>query len=80
MPGYDRVPFFSPDGSKIYWHSMERAGYEADKERLFEMDLSSRRKRYLTPDFDYSPFGEIWTDEGETSLFCLCRKFGTADL
>ncbi|MCK5067546.1 MAG: PD40 domain-containing protein, partial [Bacteroidales bacterium] len=25
MPGYDRVPFFSPDGSKLYWHSMERA-------------------------------------------------------
>ncbi|MEN8158376.1 MAG: S9 family peptidase [Bacteroidota bacterium] len=71
MPGYDRVPFFSPDGSKIYWHSMERAGFEADKERLFEMDLSSGEKRYLTPEFDYSPFGESWADEGE-HLYFVC--------
>jgi dipeptidyl aminopeptidase/acylaminoacyl peptidase len=71
MPGYDRVPFFSPDGRKIYWHSMERAGYEADKERLFEMDLVSGEKRYLTPDFDYSPFGETWMDEGE-HLYFVC--------
>ncbi len=69
MPGYDRVPFFSPDGSKIYWHSMERAGYEADKERLFEMNLASGEKRYLTSDFDYSPSGEVWADEGEHIYF-----------
>jgi len=71
MPGYDRVPFFSPDGSKLYWHSMERAGYEADKERLFEMDLANGEKRYLTPDFDYSPFGESWADDGE-HLYFVC--------
>jgi len=71
MPGYDLVPFFSPDGSKIYWHSMERAGFEADKERLFEMDLASGEKRYLTPDFDYTPFGEIWADKGE-HLYFVC--------
>jgi len=71
MPGYDRVPFFSPDGKKLYWHSMERAGYEADKERLFEMDLASGEKRYLTPDFDYSPFGESWADDGE-HLYFVC--------
>jgi dipeptidyl aminopeptidase/acylaminoacyl peptidase len=71
MPGYDRVPFFSPDGSKIYWHSMERAGYEADKERLFEMDLATAELNYLTPDFDYSPFGETWMDEGE-NLYFVC--------
>ena len=71
MPGYDRVPFFSPDGSKIYWHSMERAGFESDKERLFELDLASGQKRYLTRDFDYSPFGETWMDEGE-NLYFVC--------
>lgn len=71
MPGYDRVPFFSPDGSKIYWHSMERAGYEADKERLFAMDLSTAELNYLTPDFDYSPFGEVWMDDGE-NLYFVC--------
>lgn len=69
--GYDRVPFFSPDGRMIYWHSMERAGYEADKERLFGMDLSTAELSYLTPDFDYSPFGETWMDKGE-NLYFVC--------
>ena len=71
LPGYDRVPFFSPDGRMIYWHSMERAGYEADKERLFAMDLSTAELSYLTPDFDYSPFGETWMDKGE-NLYFVC--------
>ncbi|MCK5068018.1 MAG: S9 family peptidase, partial [Bacteroidales bacterium] len=69
MPGYDKVPFFSPDGKKMYWLSMERAGFEADKDRLFELDLESGEKRYLTPLFDYSPSGLTWTDEGNTLLF-----------
>ncbi len=71
MPGYDKAPFFSPDGNKMYWSSMERATFEADKERLFEMDLASGDKRYLTPDFDYSPFGATWADEGE-HLYFVC--------
>ncbi len=69
MPGYDKAPFFSPDGKKIYWLSMRRATFEADKERLFEMDLASRQKRYLTENFDYSPSGPVWADKGETLLF-----------
>lgn len=69
MPGYDKAPLFSPDGKKIYWLSMERAGFEADKDRLFELDLSTGQKRYLTNEFDYSPQGLIWADEGENLYF-----------
>ncbi len=69
MPGYDKAPFFSPEGSKIYWLSMRRATFEADKERLFEMDLASKQKRYLTENFDYSPSGPVWADDGKTLLF-----------
>ena len=69
MPGYDRTPLFSPDGRKIYWLSMERAGFESDKERLFEMDLKSGEKRYLTPDFDHSPSGLTWADGGNSLYF-----------
>jgi dipeptidyl aminopeptidase/acylaminoacyl peptidase len=71
MPGYDKAPFFSPDGKKIYWLSMERAGFESDKERLFEMDLESGQKRYLTQNFDYSPSGPIWMDEGNMLCFVV---------
>jgi len=58
MPGYDRVPFFSPDGRKIYWHSMERAGYEADKERLFEMGWVNHPDQHL-----------LIVDRGDPALF-----------
>jgi len=69
MPGYDKAPFFSPDGKKIYWLSMERAGFESDKDRLFEMDLESGQKRYLTEQFDYSPSGLVWADNGKNLYF-----------
>ncbi|MCK5134563.1 MAG: S9 family peptidase [Bacteroidales bacterium] len=69
MPGYDKAPLFSPDGRKIYWLSMERAGFEADKDRLFELDLETGEKRYLTEDFDHSPSGLLWADEGNTLYF-----------
>ena len=32
--GYDTDPAWSPDGSEICWISMERDGYEADRQRL----------------------------------------------
>ncbi|MDR1380622.1 MAG: peptidase S9, partial [Tannerella sp.] len=38
MPGYDRSPQFSPDGTKLLWLSMRRAGFEADRERIMLMD------------------------------------------
>ncbi|MFH0758593.1 MAG: alpha/beta fold hydrolase [Bacteroidota bacterium] len=69
MPGYDKAPFFSPDGTKMYWLSMERAGFEADKDRLFEMDFATGVKRYLTEDFDYSPSSPVWLDQGKTLCF-----------
>jgi len=69
MPGYDKAPFFSPDGTRMYWLSMERATFESDKDRLFELDMATGDKRYLTPDWDYSPSGLTWEDQGETLLF-----------
>ncbi|MBN2699694.1 MAG: S9 family peptidase [Bacteroidales bacterium] len=69
MPGYDKAPLFSPDGSKIYWLSMERAAFEADKDRLFELNLETGQKRYLTGHFDHSPSGLVWADEGENLYF-----------
>jgi dipeptidyl aminopeptidase/acylaminoacyl peptidase len=69
MLGYDRVPLFSPDGKKLYWLSMERAGFEADKERLFRLNLESGKKTYLTPDFDYSPTGLTWGNEENVLYF-----------
>lgn len=62
MPGYDRNPVFSPDGTKIAWSSMERAGNESDKERLFVIDLSTGEKSYLTESFDSNAESYLWAD------------------
>ena len=37
--GYDTDPSWSPDGKHIAWISMERDGYEADKQRLMVADV-----------------------------------------
>lgn len=37
--GYDTNPVWSPDGSRLCWISMERDGYEADKQRLMVADI-----------------------------------------
>jgi len=76
LPGYDRVPLFSPDGKQLYWLSMERAGFESDKERLFRMDLESGEMAYLTPDFDHSPSGLTWGNE-ENILYFVAGVMAT---
>ena len=39
--GYDTDPVWSPDGTKLCWISMERDGYEADKQRLIVAEMTS---------------------------------------
>lgn len=54
MMGYDTNPAFSPDGRYMAWLSMERDGYEADKNRLFIRDNTTGQKTDLTSDWDYT--------------------------
>ena len=69
MMGYDMNPVFSPDGQKIAWESMERDGYEADKIRLFVMDLKTGNKTYLTENFDQNVQGLNWSADGKKIYF-----------
>jgi dipeptidyl aminopeptidase/acylaminoacyl peptidase len=63
MTGYDKYPAFSPDGKKMVWQSMETPGYEADKERLFMLDLETGEKTYLTEGWDQNASNFAWKDE-----------------
>jgi dipeptidyl aminopeptidase/acylaminoacyl peptidase len=47
-PGSDSTPLYSPDGKYIAWRSQARAGFEADKWRLFVQDRESGQTRDLT--------------------------------
>ena len=69
MPGYDTDPVFSPDGSRIAWLSMERGGYEADRVRLFVMDLATRARRELTANFTYNAESPAWSPDGGSVWF-----------
>ncbi len=79
MMGYDINPQFSPDGTMIAWQSMERDGYESDKNRLFVMNLSSGGKIYITEDFDYNCDTFIWGDDNNT-IYMVSSVQGTSQI
>ena len=64
MPGYDKYPQFSPDGSKLLFTSMKRAGFEADKERMMIMDWPSGAMRDVSESLDASPGSMKWSADG----------------
>lgn len=74
MPGYDTDPVFSPDGKHIAWLSMERAGFEADKHRLFVMNLETGEKRDLTQNFKYNAESPVWLNDGSGLYFNSCAN------
>lgn len=74
MFGYDTDPLFSPDGKQFAWISMERAGYEADKKRLFVMDLETRVKNELTTDYLYNVESITWLPDCSGLWFTSCVK------
>lgn len=79
MMGYDVAPVFSPDGKKIAWQSMERDGYEADKNRLFIFDFETNTKTYATKDIDRNAEGLDWTPDGKSIYFISGIK-GTEEI
>ena len=76
MPGYDWQPLYSPDGTKLAWLSMERGGFEADKQRLFIADLATGKKKNYTKEFDHSPASLQWTKDGK-SIYFVAGVFAT---
>ncbi len=77
MMGYDTMPKFSPDGTKMAWLSMERDGYEADKNRLMVRDMASGEITDLTTDWDYTIEEFAWNPNGK-SLWFIAYHQGVA--
>ena len=67
--GYDQNPKFSPDGKQIAWLSMERNGYESDRQRLCVCDLTTGEKKYVTESFDSNVDDYCWTPDSKTLYF-----------
>ena len=77
MMGYDQNPQFSPDGKYMAWLSMERDGYEADKNRLFVMNLATGEKKYVTEHFDYNTDAFVWNTDNKTIYLVACVEAKT---
>lgn len=69
MMGYDVAPIFSPDGKKMAWQSMERDGYESDKNRLIVYDIESKVKTDYTENFDQNAESPAWSDDSKAIYF-----------
>jgi dipeptidyl aminopeptidase/acylaminoacyl peptidase len=72
--GYDTQPRFSPDGKSIAWLSMERAGFEADKNRIVVLDLATKTLNEITKDLDQSADEMIWSPDSKTIYFASCTN------
>ena len=67
--GYDTNPKFSPDGRYVAWLSMERDGYEADRNRLCVYDLKEGTKTYVTESFDSNVDDYCWAPDSKTIYY-----------
>ena len=79
MMGYDTMPAFSPDGTRLAWLSMEHDGYESDKNRLFVLDMNSGEKTDLTSEWDYTIDQFAWAGDGQ-SIWFIAAYQGTAPI
>jgi dipeptidyl aminopeptidase/acylaminoacyl peptidase len=80
MPGYDMDPIYSPDGKYIAFHSMERADYEADKNRILLYDRGTKKISDLTEKFDQPASKTKWMSDSKRIIFKSPSGFGTNTL
>jgi dipeptidyl aminopeptidase/acylaminoacyl peptidase len=69
--GYDTNPQFSPDGKQIAWLSMERCGYESDRNRLCVYTFENGKKEYLTEGFDSNVDAYVWADDKDAKFYFI---------
>ena len=67
--GYDNDPTFAPDGTKLAWHSMERPGFESDRNRILVLDLESGEVTEPTAGLDQTVHGATWNADSGSFVF-----------
>ncbi len=77
--GYDLEPSFSPDSRFLIWNSMERAGFEADKNRIILFNLTNGQKTDLTEGYDFWADHPQFSRDGK-SIFFIAQYKGTRQL
>ncbi|MBW6460391.1 MAG: S9 family peptidase [Bacteroidales bacterium] len=77
--GFDLSPVYSPDGRYLAWTSMERDGYESDKNRLMVFDLVKNSRVDYTQYFDQDVDNLVWSDDSK-SIFFVAYWYGSKEI
>lgn len=67
--GYDMEPVYSPDGRWLAFHSMERPGFESDRNRILLHDRRSGAIFDLTEGLDQTAHGATFAPDSQSVYF-----------
>lgn len=67
--GYDNNPSFSPNGKLLAYSSMQRPGFEADRNRIMVYNPATQTTIDATKGLDQTTHGAHWTSDGKRILF-----------
>jgi dipeptidyl aminopeptidase/acylaminoacyl peptidase len=76
MEGYDVEPLYSPDQRWIAFHSMERAGFESDRNRILLYSRSTGEIQELTVGLDQTTHRATWLPDTSGMVF-YSERLGT---
>ena len=76
---WDAGPVVSPDGTRLAYRAMKRAGFEADRYGVMVMDLKSGATREIDVAWDRSAETLKWSADGRT-LYLTAGDVGTERL
>ena len=79
MLGYDNNPVYSPDGKYLAFHSMKRASFESDRNRIMIYDRASGDIRDATKGLDQTAHGALWTPDSSGLIF-TSERLGTVQV
>ena len=80
-PAWDAQPRFSPDGARLAYLAMSRAGYEADRFAIVIRELATGKERRIDVRADETRFGDrspadlAWSSDGR-ELYCSADHLG----
>jgi dipeptidyl aminopeptidase/acylaminoacyl peptidase len=79
MPGYDMDPAYSPDGRLLAFQSMERGGFESDRNRIMVYDRGGGNSKEVTQGLDQTTHHATWSPDSK-SLFFYSETRGTTQV
>lgn len=77
--GYDNNPTYSPNGKLIAYSSMERAGFESDRNRIMVYNRKRKTTKEITKGLDQNANGPVWKSDSKSMVFDSERD-GTTQL